>query len=105
MTSTDEELCMFALLKAAAAIEARLEDALGSAGLSLPKLGVLSQLAEAGEPLPLSELAGRLSCVRSNMTQLMDRLEAEGWTMNHEGGNKLKVRQPGHSKPYKRPTV
>lgn len=69
---------MFALLRAAASIEARLEEALESAGLSLPKHGVLSQLAEAGEPLPLSELAERLCCVRSNMTQLMDRLEAEG---------------------------
>jgi DNA-binding MarR family transcriptional regulator len=28
--------------------------------------------------LPLGELAGRLSCVKSNVTQLIDRLEADG---------------------------
>jgi DNA-binding MarR family transcriptional regulator len=39
---------------------------------------VLSKLAEAGGPLALSDLAARLSCVRSNMTQLVDRLEADG---------------------------
>jgi DNA-binding MarR family transcriptional regulator len=32
---------------------------------------------EAKEPVPLSSLAERCSCVRSNMTQLVDRLEAE----------------------------
>ena len=32
------------------------------------------------EPLPLSQLAERCSCVRSNITQLVDRLEADGWS-------------------------
>ena len=44
----------------------------------MAKFSVLSQLVAAGEPLALGELAGRLSCVRSNMTQLIDRLEADG---------------------------
>jgi DNA-binding MarR family transcriptional regulator len=39
---------------------------------------VLSALVTTGGPLSLSELANRLSCVRSNMTQLVDRLEADG---------------------------
>ena len=69
---------MCARLRGAASMVARIEEALESAGLSLPKHGVISQLAESGEPLPLSELAERLCCVRSNLTQLMDRLEAEG---------------------------
>jgi DNA-binding MarR family transcriptional regulator len=69
---------LFALLGAAHAIEARLEQALGSVGLSSAKHAVLSQLARAGEPLTLSELASRVCCVRSNMTQLVDRLEGEG---------------------------
>jgi len=69
---------MFSLLGAAHVLEARIEDELGQVGLSMSKLGVLTQLVEAGKPLPLSELAARLSCVRSNMTQLVDRLEAEG---------------------------
>jgi DNA-binding MarR family transcriptional regulator len=67
----------FQVLGAAGAVEAHLEGALGRAGLSLAKLRVLSRLVEAGEPLPLGGLADHCSCVRSNMTQLVDRLEAE----------------------------
>jgi DNA-binding MarR family transcriptional regulator len=59
------------------ALETRLDEALEPLGLSLAKLGALSKLAAAGEPLPLSTLAERLACVRSNITQLVDRLEAE----------------------------
>lgn len=66
------------LLAAAHVIEARLEQGLATVGLSPAKHAVLSQLARAGEPLTLSELAARVCCVRSNMTQLVDRLEAEG---------------------------
>jgi DNA-binding MarR family transcriptional regulator len=69
---------MFSLLQAAHVLEGRIEAALASVGLSYAKFGALSQLAEAGSPLTLSELAARLSCVRSNMTQLVDRLEADG---------------------------
>jgi DNA-binding MarR family transcriptional regulator len=59
------------------AVESQLESALEPLGLSLPKLGVLSKLVDAGEPLPLRTLAERCSCVRSNITQLVDRLEAD----------------------------
>ncbi len=69
---------MFGFVHAAHAVEDRLEAAMASVGLSLARFGVLEQLAVAGEPLALSEIASRLSCVRSNMTQLVDRLEAEG---------------------------
>lgn len=69
---------MLALLEAAHALEARLEAALARVGLSSAKYTVLAKLARAGEPLALSELAAQVSCVRSNMTQLVDRLEAEG---------------------------
>lgn len=65
------------LLGVAHEVEARLEAALGQVGLSLAKFNVLSRLVEAGEPLPLGALADRCSCVRSNMTQLVDRLEAD----------------------------
>lgn len=65
------------VLDAAHGMEARLESALERAGLSLAKLGVLSKLADAGEPLSLGCLAGLCACVRSNMTQLVDRLEAD----------------------------
>jgi DNA-binding MarR family transcriptional regulator len=69
---------MFAFLQAAHAVEERIEQALASVGLSMAKYGPLMLLARAGEPLVLSELASGLRCVRSNMTKLMDRLEAEG---------------------------
>jgi DNA-binding MarR family transcriptional regulator len=59
------------------AVEARLEAALEPLGLSLAKFGVLTKLVAAGEPLALSVLAERSACVRSNITQLVDRLEAD----------------------------
>ena len=67
------------VLHAAHLIEDRMEQALDKVGLSIAKHGALSELASAGEPLTLSQLAARLSCVRSNMTQLVDRLEADGF--------------------------
>ncbi len=69
---------VFSLLETAEAVEARLEAALSPVGLSLAKLGVMHLLAEANEPLPLSELAKIQHCVRSNITQLVDRLEKDG---------------------------
>jgi DNA-binding MarR family transcriptional regulator len=59
-------------------VQGRLEAALSPVGLSLAKLGLLHHLAEAKEPLPLSDLAKHEHCVRSNITQLVDRLEKEG---------------------------
>lgn len=66
------------LLGAAHAIEARLEAVLDPLGLSLAKLGILRALDQAPEPMSLSELATRLACVRSNITQIVDRLEKDG---------------------------
>jgi DNA-binding MarR family transcriptional regulator len=65
-------------LHAAGAIENRLERAVEASGLSLAKLGVLEALATKGGSLPLGRLADLLACVRSNVTQLVDRLEADG---------------------------
>ena len=76
--STGADTTIFALLDAAHALENRLEAALNRAGLSTPKYSLLTALVASQDPLSLSELAGTLSCVRSNMTQLVDRLEAEG---------------------------
>ena len=59
-------------------IEERLDSALQSCGLSLAKLNALRHLVEAGEPLALGQLAERIACVKSNVTQLVDRLENEG---------------------------
>ena len=65
------------VLQAAQTIDDRLEAALDTEGLSMPKLAVLRILVQAGDPLPLKALSERLGCVKSNVTQLMDRLEAE----------------------------
>jgi DNA-binding MarR family transcriptional regulator len=69
---------MALLLQAARAIERRLDEALEGVELSIAKYSALKHLALAGEPLALSELAARQTCVRSNITQLVDRLEADG---------------------------
>jgi DNA-binding MarR family transcriptional regulator len=78
-TSTgSSDTTIFSLLQAAHALEDKLENTLNGVGLSTPKFSVLSELVSAGIPLSLSDLAARLSCVRSNMTQLVDRLEGDG---------------------------
>jgi DNA-binding MarR family transcriptional regulator len=66
------------VLHAAHSLEARVESRLADVGLSLPKLAALHQLSQAGDSLPLGQLAERLACVKSNVTQLVDRLEADG---------------------------
>ena len=68
----------FTLLGAAQAVEARIESSLSPLGLSLAKLNVLGILVSSSTPLTLGELAQKLACVRSNVTQLVDRLESDG---------------------------
>jgi DNA-binding MarR family transcriptional regulator len=68
---------LFTVIHVAGMIQDRLEAALAPSGLSLAKLGALRHLAEANEPLPLGQLAERIACVKSNVTQLVDRLEAD----------------------------
>jgi DNA-binding MarR family transcriptional regulator len=55
------------------------ERAVETVGLSSAKLKVLTLLVQAGRPMALRELAEGSRCVRSNVTQLVDRLEAEGF--------------------------
>lgn len=69
---------VFSVVNAGRAVEQRLEETLAPVGLSLAKFGALTHLLEADKPLSLSECAKKMSCVRSNITQLMDRLEADG---------------------------
>jgi DNA-binding MarR family transcriptional regulator len=68
---------LLSVLRAAAEWEARIESALSTVGLSGAKFMALQHLALAGGPLTLSELADEAECVRSNITQLVDRLEAD----------------------------
>ena len=76
--STAQAPRLLRLLKAAGEVGARLEASLTALGLSLGKFGLLGKLAEAKDPLSLSQLADDCGCVRSNVTQLVDRLEADG---------------------------
>ncbi len=77
-TLSDAPAALLALLHAASAAESEVDGQLAAIGLSLPKLAALHHLVEAGGPLPLGQLADRLRCVKSNVTQLVDRLEADG---------------------------
>src|SRR5713101_6008612 len=74
-----EPVELLSLLHTAYAAQAEVESKLGVVGLSLAKLLALKALSDAGESLPLGQLAERLSCVKSNITQLVDRLEADGF--------------------------
>jgi len=68
---------MLGLIHAARKLEDRIEGSLGELGLSMTKLAALTALVHRGEPLTLGELASAVACVRSNMTQVVDRLEGE----------------------------
>jgi len=57
--------------------EARLDGSLGDSCLSATRLMALRQIGQAQEPLSLGQLAAQLAFVKSNVTQLVDRLEAE----------------------------
>ncbi|MBV6522068.1 MAG: hypothetical protein MNPFHGCM_02212 [Gemmatimonadaceae bacterium] len=72
------ESVVISLIEVARSVEDQIEHSLSEHGLSWAKLGVLSRLVEAGEPLTLGEIAAKLQCVRSNVTQLIDRLESDG---------------------------
>jgi DNA-binding MarR family transcriptional regulator len=69
---------LLSLLQLSRGLEDRIEKTLGEVELSIAKFGVLGHLVDAGKAIPLSELAARVNCVRSNVTQMVDRLEAEG---------------------------
>jgi DNA-binding MarR family transcriptional regulator len=65
------------LMRSGKFVETQLDAALVPAGLSAAKWNVLRHLMDAEGQLPLGQLAAKLSCVKSNATQLVDRLEAE----------------------------
>lgn len=75
---TDGGALLVALFEAAGSVHRRLDAAVEAHGLSLAKMGVLEALVAHGGSLPLGRVADALECVRSNVTQLVDRLEADG---------------------------
>jgi DNA-binding MarR family transcriptional regulator len=83
---------LLSLLHAAEVAQSHVESMLAAVGLSLPKLAALRALSDAGESLPLGQLAERLSCVKSNITQLVDRLEADGFVARAHDPNDRRSR-------------
>ena len=67
-----------AFLDAADVLYERISDGLGRVGLSYGKYEVLKMLADARGAVTLGTLAEGASCARSNITQIVDRLESEG---------------------------
>ena len=51
---------------------------MGPTAVSLPQLELLDHLARLGHPVLLGDLAEHLDCARSNVTQLVDRLQQRG---------------------------
>jgi DNA-binding MarR family transcriptional regulator len=92
MNLSGPPLDLTTLLHAAHAAEGEVEAKLNAIGLSMAKLVALRAIAEAGDPLPLSQLADRLSCVKSNITQLVDRLEADGLVARQPDPNDRRAR-------------
>lgn len=82
-----QTLDLMALLHTAHTAQAEVEAKLDPLGLSLPKLLALQALSAAGGSLPLGQLAERLACVKSNITQLVDRLEADGFVARNAAPN------------------
>ena len=92
------------MLHASSVLESRVEARLSEVGLSLAKLAALHHLTEAGESLPLGQLAERLACVKSNVTQLVDRLEADGLVSRTSDPNDRRSRLAVLTEPGERPT-
>jgi DNA-binding MarR family transcriptional regulator len=78
LQSGPDDGLMLAVIRSARHIQERLETVLESVSLTPAKYQALDALVKAGSPMALSELAGSLRCVRSNITQLADRLELDG---------------------------
>src|SRR2546428_12808129 len=87
-----ERTGLFAVLHASGVLESRVETRLSEVGLSLAKLAALHHLSRAGESLPLGQLAERLACVKSNVTQLVDRLDADGLVTRESDSNDRRSR-------------
>ena len=73
------EVTIATFMAAADRLWAKVATALKVAGLTYPKYDVLKQLKQANGALSLRILAECKGCAASNITQIVDRLEAEGF--------------------------
>ena len=74
----EAEANLFTFLDVADLLYERVAAALDKVGLSYPKYEVLKCLRSSRDAVALGALADEQSCARSNITQLVDRLESEG---------------------------
>jgi DNA-binding MarR family transcriptional regulator len=66
------------LVRMGKAAEARMDSVLDEVDLSSTRMMALCQVAQANGQISLGQLASQLAFVKSNATQLVDRLEADG---------------------------
>jgi hypothetical protein len=74
----EADATLASFLDAADRLYERIGAALARVGLSYPKYEVLEHLRTSADPVSLGALAEGQSCARSNITQLVDKLEIEG---------------------------
>ena len=75
---TGDPVTISSFLSAADRLKDKVSTALKTVGLSWPKYEALLQLRQANGSLPLRRLAECQGCAASNITQIVDRLEADG---------------------------
>jgi DNA-binding MarR family transcriptional regulator len=73
------EVTISSFLAAADRLKDKVTIALKAVGLSWPKYEALMQLRQANGSLPLRVLADCQGCAASNITQIIDRLETDGF--------------------------
>jgi DNA-binding MarR family transcriptional regulator len=77
-TTAEVGATLVAFLDVADLLYDRISDGLARVGLSYAKYEILKQLQDKGGPVTLGALAEGASCARSNITQIVDRLEQDG---------------------------
>ena len=92
----------FLILDAAFELQGRMEVDMEKVGLSGAKARVLDVLGKATEPLTLSDVADRNCCVRSNITQLIDRLEIDGLVRRVNDPDDRRIRRAALTTPGKK---
>jgi DNA-binding MarR family transcriptional regulator len=74
----DKDSILLRIIRAAQLVDNRIDSVLADVELSRAKLAVLHHLTDAIEPISLTKLASMQCCVKSNITNLIDRMESEG---------------------------
>ena len=94
---------IFSLLHAAHALEDRVEATLGGVGLSMPEARGPDRAGGAREAaVAWASWLTRLSCVKSNVTQLVDRLEADGLVRRVADPDDRRVSEGGDDEAWAR---